>query len=209
MITVEEKLELLKKLVYDEEEEKYIATIKEIDQKNNHIIEAKKEELNKRKTELINKERLLATVQHNETISKKSQEFNEKLLSKRQVILNDFLESLEKKAKEFSSSNLYRDYICTMLTKILKELNENEIIVTLNEEDKYKLSDCILEIGEVNNKKVSIEIAKIDIIGGFILSNKDRTYSYDNSFRSIIEENRYEIGKELFLSLEKTGGLNG
>lgn len=208
MITVEEKLELFKRLVFDEEEEKYIATIKEIDQKNNQIIEARKSELNNRKIELINKEKLLATIQQNEILSKKSQEFNEKLLLKKQEILKDFIDSLEKKAEEFSNSNSYKDYICKKLTNILKDLNDNEIIVTLKEEDKLKLSDCITEIGNKNNIKISFKIAKSGIIGGFILSDKNKTYSYDNSFRSMVEERKYEIGKELFLALEKTGGLN-
>jgi vacuolar-type H+-ATPase subunit E/Vma4 len=45
------------------------------------------------------------------------------------------------------------------------------------------------------------------MIGGFIL--KYETYNLDNSFKTIIDENRYLIGKRLYSALEKTGELNG
>ena len=79
----------------------------------------------------------------------------------------------------------------------------------MKEKDKVNLEDSILNLGKENNKDISFNIVVSDIIGGFILSDKDMSYNLDNSFKTIIEENRYLIGKRLYSSLEKTGGLNG
>ena len=43
------------------------------------------------------------------------------------------------------------------------------------------------------------------ISGGFIISDNAKPYNLDSTFKTIIEENRYEIGKALYSSLEKAG----
>jgi len=50
-------------------------------------------------------------------------------------------------------------------------------------------------------------VPKSKIIGGFIISDKEKTYNIDNSYKTIIEENRYEIGKRLYKALEEAGDL--
>jgi len=210
MITVEEKINMFRKLVYKDEEEKLINEIKLINDKNDAIIEDKKAELKKKKNKLIEKERLNAKIQYNEMKSREAQENNGILLTKRQEMLSDLIYSLKLKAKEFCKSSMYKDYLLDKLSNVIKDLNDKELIITLSVADKEIFERNILELANNNNKDIIIEtIENSDMIGGFILSDKDRTYNYDNSIRSIIEENNYEIGKKLFLALEDTGELNG
>ncbi|TJX14914.1 hypothetical protein E9840_04220 [Tissierella creatinini] len=206
MITVEEKLDMFRKIIYEDVEEEFIRRIEEIDIRNKGIIESKRVELKKAKEDLIRKEKTNAMIRRNELIAKRSQENNEKILQKRQEIFKDFLISLTKKAIAFCHSDSYKDYFLNQLKDRLDGIEDYEIVLNISKDDYLNLSHDISKIGKLKNKELIIEaIANEDIIGGFIISDKDKSYNYNYSIKSMIEENEYEIGRNLFLALEKKG----
>lgn len=209
MITIDNKLDIFYKLVYKNEEEKCKRLLEEQEKRNNKILEEKTSNLLKTKGELIERKRNLAEVQKNEMISKSTENNREKILRKREELLVDLIYSLEEKSRQFSKLQDYEDYILNKIKSLITEVEETSIIIGLMEKDLEKLKDSITKIGRENNKEISFEIVTKDLIGGFILSDKNKTYNLDNSFKTIISTNRYEIGKKLYGSLEKTGDLNG
>ncbi|MGJ0847202.1 V-type ATP synthase subunit E [Tissierella praeacuta] len=209
MITLEDKLDIFYKIVFKEEEAKCKKLLEELEFKNNSILEEKKIELEKKKEEIIERKRILAEIQKNEMVSKAVGESRGKILEKREEVLRDLISSLEDRARKFVLSSDYEGYLLNKIVQIIREVSEKEIIISITEIDKERFEDFILEIGKENNKDISLNLISPDIIGGFTLSDKDRSYNLDNSFKTIIEENKYLIGKRLYSSLEKTGGLNG
>lgn len=209
MITIEDKLDTFYKLVFKEEEVRCKEILEELEMNNKNLIELKKVELQKKKEEIIKRKSMLAEIQKNEMISKATQDNRRKILSKSEELLEDVIKSLKEKAEQFVLSNDYENYILEKIKDVTKDVDEKEIIISITDRDKSKLQDFIIKIGGKNDKSISLDMAKIDIIGGFILSDKNRTYNLDNSFKTIIEENRYSIGKRLHSSLEEAGGLRG
>ncbi|OLS03639.1 V-type ATP synthase subunit E [Tissierella creatinophila] len=208
MITIEDKLDIFYKLVFKNEEEKAQERLENIEIQHKRILNDKIVELEKMKEQNINRRKNLAQIQKNEMISKAIGEDKRKLLIKREELLKDLISSLEIKAKEFTSTIEYREYMLKRLKDTLKESDEKDIIIKLNKEDSKKLQKELLEVAKEFNENLSFEELNKDAIGGFVITDKAKTYSLDNSFKSIIEENRYKIGKELYTSLEKIGDLN-
>lgn len=209
MITLDDKLDIFYKVVFKEEEEKCKKALEELEERNKLALEEKIVELEKRKEETITRRKLLAETQKNEMLSKAIGENRSGILVKREETLTDLISSLENKAREFVLLKDYKDYILDKILNVIKEIEEEEIVIGLLEKDKKDLEETIRQLGEDNNKNISFYTVSSDIIGGFILSDKNRSYNLDNSFKTIIEENKYLIGKRLYSSLEKTGGLNG
>lgn len=209
MITLDDKLDIFYKVVFKEEEEKCKKRLEELEERNKLALEEKIAEIEKKKEETIARRKLLAETQKNEMLSKAIGENRSRILQKREETLTDLISTLENKAREFALSKDYKDYILDKILNVIKGIEEEEIVIGLLEKDKINLEETIRQLGEDNNKNISFYTVVSDIIGGFILSDKDRSYNLDNSFKTIIEENRYLIGKRLYLSLEKTGGLNG
>lgn len=209
MITIEDKLDTFYKLVFKEEEARCKEILEELEMKNKNLIELKKMELQEKKEETIKRKSMLAETQKNEMISKATQDNRRKILSKSEELLEDVIKSLKEKVEQFVLSNDYENYILEKIKNVTKDVDEKEIIISITDRDKSRLQDSIIKIGEGNDKSISLDMAKIDIIGGFILSDKTRTYNLDNSFKTIIEENRYSIGKRLHSSLEEAGDLRG
>lgn len=209
MITIDDKLETFYKLVFKEEEAKSKEILEELEKKNKNLIEDKKLELEEKKQEIIKRKKTLAEIQKNEMVSKATQDNRRKILSKSEELLEDVIESLKGKSEEFTKSKGYEDYILGIIENAIKNLEEKEIIISLLENDKAKLEDSIIKIGKEYNKIILFNEAKKDLIGGFIISDQNKTYNLDNSFKTIIEQNRYAIGKRLHLSLGEAGDLRG
>jgi len=206
MTTINDKLDIFRKLVYEQEEEKYKKALEDLDQRAKNLVESKKLEVEKRKEEIAEREALLREAEKNRILSEKRQELNSKLLLKREEILEDLLDSLKEKAIDFSLTDMYRDTVIKRISEVLMNIDDMELIITLAEEDREKLEGSILKIAKKSKKNITINtVPRSNIIGGFILSDKNRTYSIDNSYKTIIEENRYEIGKKLYRALEEAG----
>lgn len=208
MITVEDKLDIFYKLVYKEEEEKCIKEMEELEARNKALVEEKNKELQIKKEAFINRKIALANIQKNEMISKANEDKKANLLQEREKLLQDIIKSLGIKAKDFVQSNNYDAYFIDKVSKVINDLDENEIIITLNDEDNLRFQDSIVELQKKYKKTITTQISKSNIIGGFMLQDINRTYNLDYSFKTIIEENRYEIGKKLFSLLENAGDLN-
>lgn len=206
MITLDDKLDMFYKVVFKTEEIEAKNKLELIENENKSIIEEKKIEMEEKKKEIINRREILGKSEKNEMISKATQESREKILQKRELILEDLILSLEERARKFTEKNEYKDYLINNISNVIKNMDLESITISLLEEDKKRFGNLILKSLKDKNKDIKIQITKEDIIGGFIIKSKD--YNLDNSFKTIIEENRYNIGKGLYLSLKKTGEVD-
>ncbi len=113
---------------------------------------------------------------------------------------NDILKSALNELKETMYSLPTNEKYDTILEKLLKEaietLKEKEVVVYSREEDMKKVA----EMSEKLKKELKVDIILSDepvkIIGGVIVSTKDKRIVVENTL-----ENKFEEMKEKFLSL--------
>lgn len=209
MITVEDKLDIFYKLVYVEEEQKCIKKMEELDSMIKDTLEQKKKELEQKKQTFIERKVFLANIQKNEMISQANENHKISILQDRERLLDKTLIALEAKAKDFVKSEDYKTYLINKISNALSNMDEKQIIVTLNKGDDIKIHNSIKELENKYNKSIVVETSNEDIIGGFMIQDIQKTFNLDNSFKIIIEDNKYEIGKRLFSSLENAGDIIG
>lgn len=208
MITIEDKLDIFYKLVFKNEQENAKVRLGDVEKEHKDILEDKILELEKIKQQTIDRKRSLAQIQKNEMISKAIGEDKHKLLIKREELLKDLINSLHIRAIEFTKTAQYRQYMLKKVKYALGLLDEKDIIINLKKEDKERFQNDLLQMSIKDGKNVYFDLLTGDTIGGFIITDKERSYSLDNTFKTIINQNRYKIGKELYIALEKTGDLN-
>lgn len=209
MINIEYKLDIFNQIVLKEQEAKVKEELESLERYNNGIFEQKRNELEINKQELVNRRIQLAQIQKNEMISKATQENRETLLAKREELLHDLILSLEIKAKDFTDTPEYDAYFVNKIKKYIKDTSDNQLVITILEKDKERYGKELSQIAKELGKDIEIEIAMDQKIGGFIITDKDRTYNLDSTFKTIIEEQRYHIGKALYSSLEEVGEIHG
>ncbi len=209
MINLEYKLDIFNQIILKEQELKSKEELEALKLDNDKLFEEKRVELEKSSNEIILRRIQLANSQKNEMISKARGENRERLLSIREELLEDLLLSLKEKARQFTKTSAYDDYLLNNIQRFIQTTSNNEVILTILANDIEKHKRAIKKIGKELNVVIEVEEAKDQIIGGFIISDQAKTYNLDSTFKTIIEENRYEIGKSLYSSLEKAGEVRG
>lgn len=207
MITVEDKLNIFYKIVLEKEKENFSKTLSQLQEKNKIILDEYREKTLSKRDEIIKKETKNGEMIKNEKISQALIEERNKILKKKEELLKELLLSIEEKGKEFSKSKEYEKYFLEELGKTFCEMSEKDIILYLKQEDSQKYRQSILALANRFEKEIVFEEANKDIIGGFLISDKDRTYLIDQSFKAKIEENKYLIGQKLYEKLEKAGDI--
>lgn len=207
MITIEDKLNIFYKIVLEKEKEESLKVLNEIEEKNKVTLAKHRERLLKVKDDIIEKSIKNGEVKKDELISQEIVEARKRIFTKKEGLLDDLILSLEKKAKDFVNSEEYSQYLLDGIGRVLKDIEDEAIIIYLKNEDRLGLSGSIAKVGIEIGKKISFENANEDIIGGFIVSDIDKKYLIDESFKGKIEENKYLIGEELYSTLGKAGDI--
>jgi vacuolar-type H+-ATPase subunit E/Vma4 len=208
MITVEEKLEIFHKIVYREEEEKFQRALKELEEMNLQALEDKRKELEAHRDEIVRRKISMAKIERNEAMAKAIEKNKAQLRQKRKDLQDQLLKEILKKADQFVDTDEYYEYLCENINKYLKEFESNEVVVYVREKDKESIKGCIKGLVAVTGKSFVIETMSDEKIGGFVISNSEKTYNIDHSLKTLIEEKEYTIGQRLCLALGKAGESN-
>lgn len=208
MITVEEKLEIFHKIVYREEEEKFQRALKELEEMNLQALEDKRKELEAHRDEIVRRKISMAKIERNEAMAKAIEKNKAQLRQKRKDLQEQLLKEILKKADQFVDTDEYYEYLCENINKYLKEFESNEVVVYVREKDKESIKGCIKGLVAVTGKSFVIETMSDEKIGGFVISNSEKTYNIDHSLKTLIEEKEYTIGQRLCLALGKAGESN-
>jgi len=208
MITVEEKLEIFHKIVYREEEEKFQKALKELEEMNLQALEDRRKELESHRDEIVRRKISMAKIERNEAMAKAIEKNKAQLRQKRKDLQDQLLREILKKADQFVDTDEYYEYLCENINKYLKEFENNEVVVYVREKDKESIKGCIKGLVAVTGKSFVIETMSDEKIGGFVISNSEKTYNIDHSLKTLIEEKEYTIGQRLCLALGKAGESN-
>lgn len=194
MYTIDNKIDLFQKMVYEkkkEEKEKEINEIKENYEKKLQEIE---EEYEKIQYNVLDKTRKEAEKDKRQIISKAKVKVQKRILEEKGKILNKFDEYLHTNIKKYLDTPEYNDFFKEELKNVLSEIDDEDYAeITLREKDKD-----LLDLSKYN-----LNISN-DIIGGFYVV-KNHNIKYDFTIDSKIEENSEYIGylvKEIFSSKE-------
>ncbi|WP_409228903.1 V-type ATP synthase subunit E [Gudongella sp. SC589] len=209
MITVEEKLDIFHKIVYRDEEEKFLSALRELEEANERLLENKRKELEQQRGEIIRRKKNQARIERNEIRSKELEDTKARLRAKRKELEIDLVDAIVKRAKEYVTTREYGEYLCHNLDRHLKEFEDDELVLILRENDKLISENCIKGLKTATGKTFIVQTMSEDMIGGFIISDKNRTFNIDHTLRTLIKGKEYLIGKRLCQTLEGVGDLDG
>ncbi len=205
MITLEDKLDIFYKIVYKAEEEKIKLELEQLEEKQNKILKEKEEELKRIQKIRIERRETQATSEKNEMISASIDKNRKRSLLKREELLGNLIEAIELKAMKFTEKSEYKEYLIRKIKLSLDSIDEKMLIFGLKADDVKIVEDSIEDIENEYKKTIKLKTLDDSIIGGLKIWDNDRNYTLDNTFKTIIVENRYQIGKRLYLALDGAG----
>lgn len=207
MITIEQKLLLFSKLINQSMEKSFKEELKELEKQYSEKINKSIAEIDAAAKSIEERAKIKTEMKKKESLSKSKVIIKREILILKEKYYYIFMEELKDRLSEFVKSKEYKEYFLSLI-KNINTSNENcRLEIYLTESDRKKYSALIKK--ELNrNKDIDIEFKNsYNIIGGFIVVDKNNNTKIDLSFDSVLEDNKTYIMKTIFDALE-AGGIN-
>lgn len=195
MITIEEKLKLFTKIVYDKVEKENQRAVNEFNNEYGNIIEQKKQEFTTDANEMLEKSKKNIEKEKQHIISRARMEEKRILLERRGEIFEETIRELIKYAEKFTQSNEYENlFFKDFNTAILemKGCSNLDIYLTQRDAERFKMKISNILADKTLNFNNDDEIA-----GGFILVDNIHNIRIDMSYSSRIQNSSDYLGKKL------------
>jgi V/A-type H+-transporting ATPase subunit E len=196
MTTIDDKVKLFIKIIYekiDEENSKFIDDFQK--QKEFKLAELNryiKEEKAKVMAETLKK----AEIKASEIVTSEKIKGQQQILKLKQEMVLDLVQQVKFRFKNFIEveEHQYKRYLLEILEGCVENLVNGEYLIFFTEDDIKKYEQDIESIFSNKHIAVSIQASKNDLIGGFIIQQKNGKYRIDYSFLRKIDDNKDLIG---------------
>lgn len=213
MITIEEKLNVFTKLVFERIQEESNHLLKEMEHKNQQTIQEHQEKLKRQSEKLIHEMALKGETKKNQMIAKANMDRKIKILEKKQQLLGRLLQELQDKAVDFTKTSAYDEHFKKTLKEVLDQLKEEtEILLYIRAEDLDRYGEMIkktIETFGFQQEQYKLLLAEENILGGMIALNGTHRIRIDASLLALLRDQEKKVGQLLYHALEKEGEHNG
>lgn len=209
MILLENKIAIFNKIVFLKQKEECEKRIREEREKADKILAEKIESLKKDEEAFVNRRVTLAKRRGYELIASVEEQKRVLFLEEDEKLLNELLETLSQKLLEFTKTDEYVNLEAENFKNILDEIDEKSIYLYVKNNENEKLIEKFKEIAKEKGVDLIIDELFEYHIGGFIISDMDRTYNINLSLKNKLEDMRYDIGSMLHEKLKERGEVIG
>ena len=209
MILLENKIAIFNKIVFLKQKEECEKKIREEREKADKILAEKIESLKKDEEAFVNRRVTLAKRRGYELIASVEEKKRVLFLEEDEKLLNELLETLSQKLLEFTKTDEYVNLETENFKNILDEIDEKSIYLYVKNNENEKLIEKFKEIAKEKGVDLIVDELFEYHIGGFIISDMDRTYNINLSLKNKLEDMRYEIGSMLHEKLKERGEVIG
>ena len=209
MILLENKIAIFNKIVFLKQKEECEKRIREEREKAEKILSEKIESLKKDEEAFVDRRVTLAKRRGYELIASVEEQKRVLILEEDEKLLNELIETLSQKLLEFTKTEEYVNLEAENFTNILDEIDEKSIYLYVKNDENKKLIEKFKEIAKEKDVELNIDELFEYHIGGFIISDMEKTYNINLSLKNKLEDMRYEIGSMLHEKLKERGEVIG
>lgn len=209
MILLENKIAIFNKIVFLKQKEECEKRIREEREKADKILAEKIESLKKDEEAFVNRRVTLAKRRGYELIASVEEQKRVLFLEEDEKLLNELLETLSQKLLEFTKTDEYVNLETENFKNILDEIDEKSIYLYVKNNENERLIEKFKEIAKEKGVDLIVDELFEYHIGGFIISDMDRTYNINLSLKNKLEDMRYDIGSMLHEKLKERGEVIG
>ena len=209
MILLENKIAIFNKIVFLKQKEECEKRIAEEQEKAEKILADKIKSLEEDEKAFVDRRVNLAKRRGYELIASVEEQKRVLFLEEDEKLLNELLETLSEKLLKFTKTEEYVQKEVDSFRDILDEIEEKSIYLYVKNDDKKELIDKFKEIAKEKGVELKIDELFEYHIGGFIVSDIDKTYNINLSLKNKLDDMKYEIGSMLHEKLKERGEVIG
>jgi len=167
-----------------------------------------KEEYEVKKDKAMEENKKVYDLKKVAVFTKEKAEINKEILRLQQKATEDIMLELVKRIQEYVNSAEYKATLPKTVATYFSLLEKDDYNIYLTKKDVENLKEGVLaNVPSELKNRISICATNINILGGFIIENKKRTFRVDNSLTTILESKQELVGMEILkiLPLERNG----
>jgi len=207
MVTIEQKLELFRKLLNQSMYLKVEEELSKLEKEFQMKVQQTEETIDIAAQEIVDRAKKKAELRHAENTGKSQITMKKEIMSIKEKYLEVFMNNFKGRLEEFIESKEYKTFLYKNILKLNNELNDCDKLglnIYLSTKDFNEYRDFIkTEIA----KNHGVSFITFDIMGGFIAEVPSKGIKYDLSIDTILEDNKAYIMQTLFEAL-KAGERN-
>ncbi|MDU1954482.1 MAG: hypothetical protein E6746_02840 [Peptoniphilus lacydonensis] len=209
MILLENKIAIFNKIVYLKQKEECENKIREEKEKAEKVLADKVEKLKGDEKSYVDRRVALAKRRGYELIASVEEQKRVLFLEEDEKLLRELLETLSQKLLAFTKTEEYVNLEIKNFREILDEMDEKKIYLYIKNDENKELVEKFKEIAKEKGMELEIDELFDYHIGGFIISDVDKTYNINLSLKNKLDDMRYEIGSMLHEKLKERGEVIG
>jgi len=195
MTTIEDKISLFSKIIYDKVNEEKEERLKAFNLEAEKRIKVESEKIDEAMQNLQKEVQKKSNVKANRIVAKERLNKQRELLSLKDKLISEALEDVRKKLIEFVSLSEYKPYFLNMLQGDLKDIVKGNYYLIILKRDNERFQAEIIDIlNGYAYGKIEIKISEEDFIGGHLLKDFEGKFKIDNSIYSKLQESKEVIG---------------
>lgn len=204
-VTVEGKLELFKRILFEHVEEDWSERKKKLEEAMEQKLNEEKKEFEKQIKAVMEDAKTRAEAKRKNILATVQADKDEEIMKKREELFNDLSESLKAWTKEFVKGDGYKEFLNKNINQALDLMEGQNLILILTHRDIDELGSFIKDKVARRADKRNIELSrnKEDIIGGFIIEDREKGIIADFSIKALIDEAKVYMGKLLYERLDE------
>lgn len=195
MTTIEDKIKLFSKIVYDKIQKEEQGEIEKFANEKDIKIKEEGIKIQNEEEKVIKEIEKKAELRANEIIAKEKLIKQQALINLKENIIQKIMLEVKEKLIEYVKTEQYSSYLTEEILKVISNLQPGEynLFLTENDINKYRNSiDGI--ISNHINFKISLKISSSDFIGGFLIEDSIGKVRIDNSLLEKLEESKESVG---------------
>ena len=199
MVTIEEKIKLFSKVVFDKVQKENQQEIDKFNKEYGSLLEKKKAEVEANADKIYADGVKKAEKEKGQIISKARVDEKKLVLEQKNKIFDEAISEITDYSKKYLSNENYKNDFLNSLKEALSDLDASDEIYLYTTSSDIKIKDEVLNL--FSDRKIDFKVDD-DIIGGFILEDKTINTRMDMSFVSKINDAKELIGEKLFALLK-------
>jgi V/A-type H+-transporting ATPase subunit E len=209
VITLEEKLDLFKKLVYQRIAHESEMAVRNVEEENDQKMIVYTQQLEQEAEMLYKEAEKKIDSRRNEMLSVTHMKNKQKMLEKKQALMDGLLQEVRREVALFTTGKQYAAYIKWASEQTLGKVAPGErIYIYMTSQDISSFTDVVADVAvKCGHNRESLQFESIDptIIGGLIVENKSHTLRMNLTLKSTLEDEREWMMKRIYKALEEVG----
>jgi V/A-type H+-transporting ATPase subunit E len=185
MTTVEDKISLFTKIIYDKLNEEKKERLRVFDEEAQQRIIIEKQNIDELRKNLQVEVSKKANTKANEIVAKEKLNKQRAILALKNALMKTTLKEIKNMLIVFVNSEEYKEYFIKVLQRILMEAEDSHCYIVVLSRDYERFKNEIDNAVNYNrSKKIQIKLSEEDFIGGIILQDFDGKFKIDHSLNS-------------------------